>query len=132
MITVFVSGYAANNAFALSSRVNCLFALCLCIPVCESFRSYGFFPALYSSSTSAVVVLVVILGYKICFEDRCARRELKLSIWKLPKETVGRVRAVLIEMLTNDNKKNNEKENDDIKDGDIEDDNREDDNTEDD
>ena len=52
--------------------------------------------------------------------------------WKLPKETVGRVRAVLIEMLTNDNKKNNEKENDDIKDGDIEDDNREDDNTEDD
>ena len=72
------------------------------------------------------------MGYKICFEDRCARRELKLSIWKLPKETVGRVRAVLIEMLTNDNKKNNEKENDDIKDGDIEDDNREDDNTEDD
>ena len=40
----------------------------------------------------------------------------------LPKETVGRVRAVLIEMLTNDNK-----EDEDIEDDDKEDDDKEDD-----
>ena len=34
----------------------------------------------------------------------------------LPKETVGRVRAVLIEMLTNDDKENDDKENDDKED----------------
>ena len=40
----------------------------------------------------------------------------------LPKETVGRVRAVLIEMLTNDNK-----EDEDIEDDVKEDDDKEDD-----
>ena len=39
----------------------------------------------------------------------------------LPKETVGRVKAVLIEMLTNDNK-----EDEDIEDDDKEDDDKED------
>ena len=34
----------------------------------------------------------------------------------LPKETVGRVRAVLIEMLTNDNKEDEDIEDDDIED----------------
>ena len=40
----------------------------------------------------------------------------------LPKETVGRVRAVLIEMLTNDDKENDDKENDDKENDDKEDD----------
>jgi len=42
------------------------------------------------------------------------------SIHRLPKETVGRVRAVLIEMLTNDNK-----EDEDIEDDDKENDDKE-------
>jgi hypothetical protein len=42
------------------------------------------------------------------------------------KETVGRVRAVLIEMLINDDKENDDKEEDDDK---KEDDKKEDDNT---
>jgi len=45
----------------------------------------------------------------------------------LPKETVGRVRAVLIEMLTNDNKEDDDKEDDDKEDDDKEDDDKEDD-----
>ena len=40
----------------------------------------------------------------------------------LPKETVGRVRAVLIEMLTNDDKENDDKEEDDKENDDKEDD----------
>ena len=40
----------------------------------------------------------------------------------LPKETVGRVRAVLIEMLTNDDKEDDNKEDDDKEDADKEDD----------
>ena len=39
----------------------------------------------------------------------------------LPKETVGRVRAVLIEMLTNDNKEDDDKEGDDKEDDDKDD-----------
>ena len=45
----------------------------------------------------------------------------------LPKETVGRVRAVLIEMLTNDDKENDDKENDDKENDDKENDDKEDD-----
>ena len=45
----------------------------------------------------------------------------------LPKETVGRVRAVLIEMLTNDNKEDEDIEDDDKEDDDKEDDDKEDD-----
>ena len=45
----------------------------------------------------------------------------------LPKETVGRVRDVLIEMLTNDNKEDEDIEDDDIEDDDKEDDEKEDD-----
>ena len=37
----------------------------------------------------------------------------------LPKETVGRVRAVLIEMLTNDDKEDDNKEDDDKEDDDV-------------
>ena len=37
----------------------------------------------------------------------------------LPKETVGRVRAVLIEMLTNDNKEDEDIEDDDKEDDDV-------------
>ena len=44
----------------------------------------------------------------------------------LPKETVGRVRAVLIEMLTNDNKEDEDKEGDDKEDDDKEDDDKDD------
>ena len=40
----------------------------------------------------------------------------------LLKETAGRVRAVLIEMLTNDNKKDEDIEDDDKEDDDKEDD----------
>ena len=50
----------------------------------------------------------------------------------LPKETVGRVRAVLIEMLTNDNKEDDDKEDDDKEDEDKEDDDKEDEDKEDD
>ena len=45
----------------------------------------------------------------------------------LPKETVGRVRAVLIKVLTNDDKEDDDKEGDDKKDEDKEDDDKEDD-----
>ena len=45
----------------------------------------------------------------------------------LPKETVGRVRAVLIEMLTNDDKENDDQENDDQENDDKENDDKEDD-----
>jgi len=45
----------------------------------------------------------------------------------LPKETVGRVRAVLIEMLTNDDKENDDKEEDDKENDDKENDDKEDD-----
>ena len=45
----------------------------------------------------------------------------------LPKETVGRVRAVLIEMLTNDNKEDEDIEDEDIEDDDKEDEDKEDD-----
>ena len=40
----------------------------------------------------------------------------------LPKETVGRVRAVLIKVLTNDDKEDDDIECDDIEDDDQEDD----------
>ena len=43
----------------------------------------------------------------------------------LPKETVGRVRAVLIEMLTNDNKEDEDIEDDDKEDDDKENDDKE-------
>ena len=43
----------------------------------------------------------------------------------LPKETVGRVRAVLIEMLTNDDKENDDKEEDDKENDDKENDDKE-------
>jgi len=43
-------------------------------------------------------------------------------IMHLPKETVGRVRAVLIEMLTNDNKEDEHIEDEHIEDDDIEED----------
>ena len=68
----------------------------------------------------------------VIFRFTCSIRVTATCLSPCRNRPLGRVRAVLIEMLTNDNKKNNEKENDDIKDGDIEDDNREDDNTEDD
>ena len=48
-----------------------------------------------------------------------------MTFCQLPKETVGRVRAVLIEMLTNDDKEDEEDEedeDDDIEDDDIEND----------
>ena len=45
----------------------------------------------------------------------------------MPKETVGRVRAVLIKVLTNDDKEDDDKEGDDKKDEDKEDDDKEDD-----
>ena len=45
----------------------------------------------------------------------------------LPKETVGRVKAVLIEMLTNDNKEDEDIEDDDKEDEDKEDVDKEDD-----
>ena len=48
-----------------------------------------------------------------------------MTFCQLPKETVGRVRAVLIEMLTNDNK-----EDEDIEDGDKENDDKENDDKE--
>jgi len=46
-----------------------------------------------------------------------------LTFCQLPKETVGRVRAVLIEMLTNDDKEDEEEEDedDDIENDDIKD-----------
>jgi len=44
----------------------------------------------------------------------------------LPKETVGRVRAVLIEMLTNDNKEDEDIEDDDKEGDDKEDDDKDD------
>ena len=49
------------------------------------------------------------------------------SLYPLPKETVGRVKAVLIEMLTNDNKEDEDmedvdKENEEKEDVDKEDD----------
>ena len=47
----------------------------------------------------------------------------------LPKETVGRVRAVLIEMLTNDDKENDDKEEDDKENDDKEDDDQKNNNT---
>ena len=50
----------------------------------------------------------------------------------LPKETVGRVRAVLIEMLTNDDKENDDKEEDDKENDDKENDDKENDDKEDD
>ena len=50
-----------------------------------------------------------------------------IIIFSLPKETVGRVRAVLIEMLTNDDKKNDDKEEDDKENDDKENDDKEDD-----
>ena len=46
-----------------------------------------------------------------------------IIIFSLPKETVGRVRAVLIEMLTNDNKEDEDTEDDDKEDDDKEDNN---------
>ena len=45
----------------------------------------------------------------------------------LPKETVGRVRAVLIKVLTNDDKEDDNKEKNDREDDDKEDDDKEDD-----
>jgi len=45
----------------------------------------------------------------------------------LPKETVGRVRAVLIKVLTNDDKEDENKEDDDKEDNDKEDNDTEDD-----
>ena len=59
--------------------------------------------------------------------DNCNRHRIDL-----PKETVGRVRAVLIEMLTNDNKEDEDIEDEDIEDDDKEDDDKEDDDIEDD
>ena len=50
----------------------------------------------------------------------------------LPKETVGRVRAVLIKVLTNDDKEDDNKEKNDREDDDREDDDKEDDDKEDD
>ena len=50
----------------------------------------------------------------------------------LPKETVGRVRAVLIQVLSNDDKEDDDKKNDDTEDDDKEDDDKEDDDKEDD
>ena len=52
-----------------------------------------------------------------------------IIIFSLPKETVGRVRAVLIEMLTNDDKKNDDKEQDDKENDDKEDDDQKNNNT---
>ena len=46
-----------------------------------------------------------------------ARHALNISV-TLPKETVGRVRAVLIKVLTNDDKEDDDKEGDDKQDDD--------------
>ena len=54
-------------------------------------------------------------------------RLVQLYKYKLPKEKVGRVRAVLIKVLTNDDKEDDDKEGDDKKDEDKEDDDKEDD-----
>ena len=47
-----------------------------------------------------------------------ARHALNISV-TLPKETVGRVRVVLIKVLTNDNKEDDDKEDDDKEDDDV-------------
>ena len=48
------------------------------------------------------------------------------TICDLPKETVGRVRAVLVQVLSNDDKEDDDKKDDDKKDDDKEDDDKED------
>ena len=48
------------------------------------------------------------------------------TIRDLPKETVGRVRVVLVQVLSNDDKEDDDKKDDDKKDDDKEDDDKED------
>ena len=47
-----------------------------------------------------------------------ARHALNISV-TLPKETVGRVRAVLIKVLTNDDKEDDDKQENDFEDDDV-------------
>ena len=49
------------------------------------------------------------------------------TIRDLPKETVGRVRAVLVQVLSNDDKEDDEKEEDDKEDGNKQDGDKQDD-----
>ena len=64
-----------------------------------------------------------------CADGKSNLFNLLIIIFSLPKETVGRVRAVLIEMLTNDDKKNDDKEQDDKENDDKEDDDQKNNNT---